>query len=294
MESRVTAPRGVPKRAWVVRAMSALVLLGIVAASGHHIVQQQVEERWRRFSEEFRRAPLPETHRAIDERFDDAFAPIYAGIPALLDWHYSFRGRFTVPILAVSGRLDERVESRLLGGLEERIGLALDSVAHVMHEEGLNEFEHWYDREVASVPLGLRTVYKQRLTKRFVASMGPTALKATIRASFLPTALEAATVAGPPVLANRVAGRLSPGFGSTVLRAGRSLMGRLLGRVVAGVVGGVAGWLALDFTLGRVEEWRGREELQQGLTALVDEEKAKLKSALTAALDDVKNYVVGE
>ena len=290
----VIAPCGVARRAWVVRAMCALVLLVIVAATGHHILQRQVEERWRGFSDEFLRAPLPETHRAVDERFDDAFAPVYARIPALLDWHYSFFGRWAAPFLAMSGRLEERIEAQLLGGLEERIGLALDSVAQVMHEEGLNEFERWYDREVASVPLGLRTVYKRRLTRRFVASMGPTALKAAVKSSFLPTALAAATSVGPPVLADRVAGRLSPGVGSTALRAGRPLVGRLLSRVVAGIIGGVAGWLAFDFTLGSVEEWRGREELQQGLTALVDEEKMKLKSALTAALDDVKRDVVGD
>ena len=281
---------GLPRRAWV--AMSALGLLGIVAV-GHHFVQQQVEGGWRRFSEEFRHAPLPETQRAIDERFDDAFAPVYAGIPALLDRHYSFLGRLTAPFLAVSGRLDERVESQLLEGLEERIGLALDSIAQVMHEEGLNEFEHWYDGEVASVPLVLRPEYKRRLTRRFAASVGPTALKAAIRTSFLPTALEAVTTAGSPVLANKLAGRLSPGVGRTAFRAGGSIVGRLLGRMVAGIAGGIPGWLALDFTLGRVEEWRGREQLEQGLTALVDEEKAKLKSALTAAVHDVKNDVVG-
>ena len=291
----VKAPNGVPKRVWVVRAMSAVALLGILAASGHHILQQQVEEGWRRFSEEFRQAPLLETRRAIDERFDDAFAPVYAGIPALLDWHYSFRGRLTAPFLAVSRRLDERVESQLLEGLEERIGLALDSIAHVMHEEGFHEFERWYDGEVASVPLVLRPVYKRRLTRRFAASVGPTALSAAIRASFLPTALEGVTTAGSPVLANKLAGRLSPGFGRTALRVGRSILGRfLLPRVVAGIAGGIPAWLAVHFTLGRYDEWRGREKFQQELTEMVDEEKEELKSALMAAVHDVKNDVLGD
>ena len=109
MRFGAVAPCGVPRRAWVVRAMFALALLGILSASAHHILQQQVEEGWRRFSEEFRRAPLPETRRAIDERFDDAFAPVYARIPALLDWHSWPQNP------SAASRLPSRGDDRTLG-----------------------------------------------------------------------------------------------------------------------------------------------------------------------------------
>ena len=265
------------KKQLVVRVMLTLAPLVILAGGGHYLLLQRMEEQWRDFSEEFRRAALPETHRAIDERVEDAFAPVYARIPALLDWHYSARGRIEESFLILSGRLEKSIGSRLLGGLEERIGVALDSVGRVMQEEGLSKFERWYDREVASLPLGLGTVYKRKLKRRFVASVGPTALVAAITTPVDPTTLE-----------NRVAGSLSPGVGSKLLRAGRALFGRFVSRVVGGIVAGIAGWLIADFTLGKLEEWQGRKELEQGLTELVDAEKEKVKSALSGAVDDVK------
>ena len=281
-EPHSLSPSGAVGKQWVVRVMLTLVSLVILAAGGHFLLLQRMEEQWREFSEEFRQAALPETRRAIDERVEDAFAPVYAAIPSLLDWHYSLRGRITEPFLIVSGRLEESIESRLLGGLEERIGVALNSVGRVMQEEGLNKFERWYDREVTSLPLGLGTVYKRKLKRRFVASVGPTTLVAAI-----------STPVGSTTLENRVARSLSPGVGSTVLRAGRALIGRFVSRVVGGIVVGFAGWLIADFTLGKLEEWQGRKELEQGLTELVNAEKEKVKSALSGAVDDVKLEALG-
>lgn len=127
-----------------------------------------------------------------------------------------------------------------------------------------------------------RGVYKRKLNRRFVASVGPASLAAAI-----------STPAGPMSLENRVARSLSPGGGGRVLRAGRAFAGRLVTRVVGGIVAGIAGWLISDLTLGRVEEWRGRTELEQGLTDLVNAEKAKVKSALSEAVDGVKFGALG-
>ena len=151
-----------------------------------------------------------------------------------------------------------------------------------MQEEGLNQFERWYDREVASLPLGLGTVYKRKLKMRFVASVGPTALVAAI-----------GTPLGPSTLENRVTKSLSPGVGNRVVRAGRALIGRFVSRLVGGIVTGIAGWLIADYTLGKIEEWQGRNEREQGLTELVDAEKEKVKSALSGAVDDVKLEALG-
>ena len=266
----------------VVRVMLIFAPLMILAGGGHYLLLQRMEAQWRDFSEEFRRVALPETRRAIDERVEDAFAPVYARIPALLDWHYSPRGRIEESFLILSGRLENSIGSRLLGGLEERIDVALESVGRVMQEEGLNKFERWYDREVASLPLGLGTAYERKLKRRFVASVGPTALVDAITTPVDPTTLE-----------NRVAENLSPGVGGKAIRAGRALFGRFVSRVVGGIVAGIAGWLVADFTLGKLEELQGRKGLEQGLTELVDAEKEKVKSALSGAVDDVQLDALG-
>ena len=158
--------------------MLALIPLAILGATVHHVLQQRVEEPWREFSGKLRRAPLPETSQAIDELVEDAFGPVYARIPAFLDWHYSFLGQYTELGLAVSGRLEEEIESQLLGGLEERIGVAREGVGRVMQEEMLTELERWFGRDVASLPPGLRTGYERMLepvleeaTRRFAVSV---------------------------------------------------------------------------------------------------------------------------
>ena len=100
---------------------------------------------------------MPETSQAINERVEEALTPVYDRIPALLDWHYSLRGQTTELVLRAFGRLEEEIESRLLGGLEERIGDASEGVGRVMQEEMLAEVERWFGRKLASVPPGLGT-----------------------------------------------------------------------------------------------------------------------------------------
>ena len=109
---------GAGRRAWAGRAMLALVPLAVLVATGHQMLQLRAEERWLEFSEDFRRAPLPETRHAIDAGVEEVFAPVYAAIPPLLDWHYSFIGQYAELGLALTGRLEGEIESRLFGEME--------------------------------------------------------------------------------------------------------------------------------------------------------------------------------
>ena len=273
------------RTAWSGRAMLALVPLVILAATGHNVLRQLAEERWREFSEEFRRAPLPETRRAIDERVEDAFAPVYARIPALLDWHYSFFGQYAELGLVLLGRLEGEIESRLFGGLEAGISVAREDVGRVMQEEMLTELERWFDRDVASLPAGLRTGYERMLEplledakSRFVVSIGPTAFGATLAGVGTSVAVKALTT--------RLAQKLASG---AAIRAAGGILGRSAGLVVAGVAG-----VAVDIAVRKLDELRNWEGLEQALTALVDEEKEKVKSALSSEVDDVKLTALGD
>ena len=73
-----------------------------------------------------------------------------------MDWHYSFIGQYGELGLALTGRLEEEIESRLFGELEEGISLAVADVGRVMQEEVLTEIERWFGREVVALPSGLR------------------------------------------------------------------------------------------------------------------------------------------
>lgn len=273
------------RKAWAGRAVLALVPLAILAATGHHMLHQRLEEQLRRFGQERIRAPLPEeAGRLIDKGVEDAFAPVYDRIPEFLDWHYSFFGQYTELGLMLVGRLEGGIESRLLGGLEERISAAGEDVGRVMQEEMLAELERWFDRDVASLPPGLRTAYERLLDpvledarRRFTVSIGPTAVGAAMAG--------VGTSVGARALATGFAERLA---GGAAVRSGVSVLGRAAAFIVA--AGAAVG---IDIALRELDEMLHREELERELTALVDEQKERVRAALEGAVDDVKAEALG-
>ena len=273
------------RRAWTGRAMLALVPLAVLVATGHQMLRLRAEERWREFSEELRRAPLQETRQAIDGGIEGAFAPVYAAIPSLLDWHYSFIGQYAELGLALTGRLEEEIESRLFGDLEEGISLAVDDVGRVMQEEMLSEIERWFGREVGAVHPGLGGGLRRALEmlledakRHFAVAVGPTAVGAAMAG--------VRTSAGVRTLTRGLAEKLA---GGAALRAAGPLMGRAAGFIVAAAAG-----VGIDIALRKLDELLNRDELEQALTALVDEEKERVKAALAGAVEEVKMTALGK
>ena len=272
------------RRAWAGRAMLSLVPLVVLVATGHQMLQLRAEERWLEFSEEFRRAPLPETRHAI-AGVEEAFAPVYAAIPSLLDWHYSFIGQYAELGLALTGGLEEEIESRLFGELEEGISLVADDVGRVMQEEVLTEIERWFGREAAVLPpwLGrgrgraLETLLEDA-RRHFVVSVGPTAVGAAMAG--------VRTSVGVKALTTRLAERLA---GGAAVRAAGPVLGRAAGFIVAAAAG-----VGIDIALRKLDELLNRDELEESLTALVDEEKEKVKAVLSSAVDEVKAMALGD
>ena len=273
------------RTACVGRVVLVLVPLVVLAATGHQVLQQRVEEQLGLFTESYRRAPLSEeTRQTIVEQVDGAFEPVYAAIPEFLDWHYSFLGQYTELGLVLLGRLEGEIESRLFGGLEEGIGAASEDVGRVMQEEMLKELDRWFDRDVASIPSGLRAGYGRMVEsmladakRRFTLSVGPTALGSAMAGVGTSVAVRA--------LATKLAERLASG---AAIRATGSLLGRSAALIVAAAAG-----VAIDFALRRIDEARNRDKLEQALTVMVDEEKENVKAALTSAANEVKARALG-
>ena len=273
------------RRAWGGRVMLALVPLAVLVATGHQMMQLRAEERWREFSVEFRRTPLPETSQAIDAGVEAAFAPVYAAIPSLLDWHYSFIGQYAELGLALTGRLEGEIESRLFGELEDGISLAVADVGRVMEEEVLTEIERWFGREVAALPPGLRgrggralETLLEDARRHFVVAIGPTAVGAAM--------VGVRTSVGVKTLTRGLAEKLA---GGAALRAAGPLMGRAAGFILAAAAG-----VGIDIALRKLDELLNGDELEQALTALVHEEKESVKAALESAVDEVKVTALGD
>ena len=278
------------------RAMLALVPVAVAGATGMYVLQERAERELRerageqlsRFADEYGRAPLSqETRRAIDERVDDAFAHVYAGIPGLLDWHYSLPGESTEPVPVLSAGVEEEVGSRLFGRLDEGIDEAVTGVGGVMQEEMVAEFEQWFSRDVESVRPRLRADYERILEpmladarRRFTESIGPAALGAAVAG--------AGTSPGGNPLAAALAGRLSSGAGGAAAGAAG---GSTSSRATLGA--GIAVLLGVDSNARGGGEGMGREDLEQALTAVVDAEKERVRSALTGGAEEVRATPVG-
>lgn len=268
-----------------------------------HELEGRAGRQWRQFAERMRRDPLPETDHAIEERIDTAFAPVYERIPAFLDWHYSIIGQYTELGQAALGTLEEAIESRLFAELQERIGTATEAVAGVMHEEVRTEIENWVRRESQLVPAGLTTTYERMLevtvadtVERFTVSAIPSAVVAvgagagsTVAVAVLAKALAKKIMASAAL---KTVGKVGGGIGGRLGgAAGGAAIGSVLGpfgAVVGGVAGGVAAWLAVDGAVVNIDERLHRDDLERELIELVDEQKARVKSAIATAVDEVK------
>ena len=272
-------------------------------------LEARAQLQWEQFKERLLRDRLPRTDLAIEEQVDTAFAPVYEQIPGFLDWHYSIVGQYTELGQAALGTLEDAIESRLFAALQERIGTATEAVAGVMHEEMRTEIEDWVRRESQTVPDGVMTTYERMLevtvaatVERFTVSAVPSALVAvgtgvgsTVAVAVLAKALAKKIVASAAL---KTAGKVGGGIGGRLGGAAAgAAMGSVLGpfgAVAGGVVGGAAAWLAVDGAVVNIDEYVNREDLERELIALVDEQKASLKSALATAVDDAKLEALDE
>ena len=266
-------------------------------------LEAQAQHQWSQFREHMLGDGLPRTDLAIEEQVDMAFAPVYEKIPGFLDWHYSIRGQYTELGQAALGTLGNAFESQLFAALQERIGTATEAVGKVMQEEMRTEIEDWVRRESQTVPDEVATTYERMLevtvaatVERFTVSAVPSALVAvgtgvgsTVAVAVLAKALAKKILASTAL---KTAGKVGGGIGG---RLGGAAAGAAVGSVLGpfgamagGVVGGAAAWLAVDGVVVNIDEYLNREDLERELTALVDEQKASVKSALATAVDDAK------
>lgn len=290
---------GLARSPWASRAILALVPLTILAGTFFSAwgqlrlekhLRERVEAQWSAFSADMLQAgSLPGTTQAIDRLVDDAFAPTYSGISEFLDWHYSFLGQATQVMLWVSGGLEEELGSRLVGGLVEPIGAIPDSIARVMRNEVLTELDRWFGNDLASLPVALRPEYERLLQP--IRESTRSRLMVTVAPATIASAVTGAgTVVGTRALANRVAQRLSSRVALRLSsRVGLQSVGRLLATGLS-----VAVFLAIDKLFREVDEWLNRDDFEADLTALIDVERAELKSALTDAIEEIKPRFLGD
>ena len=263
------------------------------------------------------RRPLVETGQAINDSIDSVFEPVYERIPTFLDWHYSVAGQYAELGLAAAGDLQQEMESRLVGGVDERMDEASAAIDAVLADELSRSIEQWLRNEgqTADPNCDAGLVYADMLDEVIQDSMqrfrtlvvpaGVTALggaaagKAAVTGLIKSMSKKLATSTAVkavgkmvPKLLGKWGSAAAGGAAGTALGAVLGPVGAIAGGVV-GVVGGVAGWLIVDGAVVKADEYLNRADLERELTELVDQRKAAIVESISTAFDAARSEALG-
>ena len=231
----------------------------------------------------------------IDPLLDTVYGPAYAAISEYATFHYSVLGQYVELTAAVQGQMSEGINDRIFEGFEQRLTDAASALDQRYIEAYRTILQDQIAAELAtdgiSLPLGeITDAVLQDAVARAQTTLPLGAVAAGIVGS---GSLRAVSVAIAAKLATKITAKLAA---SGVIKGGTILAGAgggaLLcswsgpGAVLCGVVGGAAAWLLTDAVVVNLDEYFNREEFESDLRALLDEDRARIRSILLAALED--------
>ena len=189
----------------------------------------------------------------------------------------------------------QQVDARLFGDLSDRARLASDEVERVMRTEMRELVARRLRTEMDLLPIGARvraaepcsemeTVRVAQAYERMLEAAVPeTVQRFTLSAA--PTGIFAVAVAVRSAAAGRA---IVKGLSGRLTRRLLPRIGRLIG---VGV--GAGAWFFLDLLVLYIDEYLTREQFQEELTTLVDEQRTALKADLAARADEVRMTALG-
>ena len=221
----------------------------------------------------------------IDPMLDKAYAPVYAGIPAYMDFHYSLKGEWLKLGAAAIGEISSGLDKYMFAGLDKR----LDSVAADLGREFDQRYLGVVDRAMAGLPGGAEALgpvvagalkdSKSRITKTGgMVALEAVALKGMTKVF--------ATKLGVK-LAAKVAAKTGTKWAATLVGGGTgaavcSWTGP--GAAACGLIGAGIAWVGTDVAMIKLEDYLKRDDFEKELRALIDEHKAETRKVLEAML----------
>ena len=192
-------------------------------------------------------------------------------------------------------RLQRQVDERLFDDLSDRARLASDEVERVMRAEMRDLIVRRMRNEVALFPIGARVPIAAPCSDVERVRVG-LAYEGMLEAAIPETVRRFTATAAPTGIFAAAAGVRSAAAARAIVKglSGR-LTRRLLPRIgrLIGVGVGAGAWLLFDLLVLHADEYFTREQFQEELTALVDEQKAALKTDLSARADEVRITALG-
>ena len=221
----------------------------------------------------------------IGPMLNAAYQPVYEAIPTYADYHYSVWGEYAELGTAVIGDVGAKLDEMLFGTLEKRlanIGVELDSIFSLQFQTELKN--EGSSMEVAGSGLG-------PLTENAIAD----AQRRMLITVPIGTAAIASTKAIAAIIAKKIAAKLAAkaalkasgkwaaiGTGAGGGAALCSWSGPGAGLCAA--AGGVGAWLIADYGIVKLDEYWNREDFENELREMIDEQKLAHQVALENAI----------
>ena len=246
------------------------------------------------------------TIEMLDRILDSVFDPVYDAIPAYVNFHYSVRGQYT-ELFGASGIIESAIKTRVFDGFDERLDAAMNEIDLIFSQAFNRSVQEQLDAEIPvawrGAPMSDATQavirdaqYRMRYTLpvgSFVAATGGFAsakLAAAITAK-VATKVIAKTAVGVAVKGTGIGGGAATG----------AAIGAFMGPVgagVGGVLGGAVAWFAVDSAIVLIDELWNREEFEDDLRAMIDEERHILRDMLRTAtrqkVEAAENFTISE
>ncbi|WP_334063339.1 hypothetical protein [Limimaricola cinnabarinus] len=225
----------------------------------------------------------------IGPLLEEAYAPVYAGIPAYMDFHYSLKGEWLELGSAALGEMGTGLHRYLFAGLETRLGEITDA----LERDYADRYVSALDDAIMAFPGG-------------VDALGPTVTraigdaKARIRATggtFAGTAigalsLKTLTKGFAKKLGTKLAAKVAAKTGSKwIAAAGGAGTGAAVcawagpGAAGCAVAGAVVTWIGVDLAMIELDEYVTRDDFERDLSELIDFQKEETRQALEEMLD---------
>lgn len=230
---------------------------------------------------------LDQMEQPVDAMLDRVFAPIYSGIPAYTDFHYTVLGEYTELVGAVLVNSTISIESMMFDGFGERMNAELTDID--------SRFNNAFSRNLLAVaqeslPPGVEISHLGPISSTIIDDISGRAMYTVPLASI--SSLGGASLAklATQKIAAQLSAKLLVKSGIKATAKGASIMagggsgaligsaGGPIGSIVGGVVGAVATWLTVDKVIIEIDEYYNRPEFESDLKAAIDLNRAELRA----------------
>jgi len=244
-------------------------------------------------------AGLDIAKKQIGSLLDAAYAPVYDAIPLYTDFHYSLPGEYLELTQAAIGDLGQEIQERLFAGHQQR----LNQVMNLLDES----FEKAYRKRLEislgeALPAASNGAVLGSLSQTAIEG-AKTRIKVTAPVAGLvivgsAASLKAASALIAKKIGAKIAVKAAAKSGAKWAAAGSGAASGAIvcswagpGAGICAAGGAVIAWVAVDIAVLNLDELMNREEFEENLKSLIDEDKSARRRWIEIALDEKFNQV---